>query len=100
MINGTPGYALVDLSPEGFAIVTPADFGVGNVVSAELGHDGQIFSGRAVVRSVQALDQRRYRYGLQALESEDDLRKGLQHIAISLQREQLRRIADRKLDLA
>jgi c-di-GMP-binding flagellar brake protein YcgR len=94
-INETAKYSLVDVSNDGFAIVSAETFEVGNVVLATLSHGSEKFSGKACIRSVQDLSRGKYRCGLQALESESNLRKALQRITMSLQREQIQRLTKR-----
>lgn len=90
-IDDQSGCALIDVSADGIGIIASTPSKVGHVVRATLTYDGRKFAGRVCIRSICERDDGRYRYGCEALEGEHELRKGIQHINVSVQREQLRR---------
>lgn len=91
--------ALVDVSADGLGIIAPVALEVGALVRATLSYEGEQFCGRACVRFVRERDDGRYQCGLQAMEREHNLRKGLQHINIQFQREQLHRTRGRQWEV-
>ncbi len=95
-IDGIPGCSLIDANSEGFAIITDLGFIVGEVLPVTLRFDGQEYHGRASVRNMVQIEKGRYRYGFQTVPGDQQLRRGLRAIAISVQREQLRRQAERR----
>lgn len=87
---------LLDVSATGFAVMAAATHHVGNVLEAELHHDGKNYRGTATVQSVRAMDHDRIRYGLHVVADKNSggtLQKGCQHIAMAVQREQARRLS-------
>ena len=83
---------LMDTSAEGFGLIAGAEFKAGQVVETVLNYAGRRYTGKAVVRSAQKLDDGRYRLGFQVLDTELDLKNGLQQISMAVQREQIRRM--------
>ena len=101
MTNRTAGLGdqddclLLDVSATGFAVISMQRYEIGESVTASLNHDGQVFSGQAVVQSIYEVQPGEYRYGLHATAERGtrfDLAEGSRVIATTVQREQLRRI--------
>ena len=88
---------LLDVSWRGFSVIAPhEDFNIGNIVNAALRHQGEKYMGKVCVQSIRKLSKRRTRYGLLCVEDErstGDMPKGLHRMTVSLEREQLRRLA-------
>jgi hypothetical protein len=87
---------LLDVSTTGFAVEATQRYEVGQVVSVTLRYEERQFSGQARVQSIRDLDLGKIRYGLHAVEDKAhgaELRKGQQHIAAAIERQQLRRLS-------
>ena len=87
---------VLDVSVAGMSTITETSYGIGLLLEVRLGYGSQEFTGRACVQSVRRLSDGRTRSGLLcAIEPEDgeDLRKGLRHVNMTIQRQQLRRLA-------
>ncbi len=87
---GTLPASIVDVSVEGFGVISPSRWNIDSVVQAILQFEDQEFSGRACVCNFTKLEHNQTRYGLQVLKEEASLRNGLQRIATDLQQRQLR----------
>jgi hypothetical protein len=72
-----------DISATGFAVVSRAQYAVGDTVEVSIGFEGDLFSGAVVVRSVRERGPGTTRYGLHALEV-GDLQDGLDQISCAL----------------
>ncbi len=94
-VEDYPECTLLDAHSEGFAVVLPEPIRIGVVVRIVLDHNGEEFYGRARVRNIAKLKHDRYRCGLQILPEEQELQRGLQLVAIAVQRDHLRRMSDR-----
>ncbi len=87
---------LLDVSSVGFAVEATECYEIGNTLPATLYFQGERFTGKVRVQSVQELHGGRFRYGLHSLadkSSGGDLCKGQQQISAAVEREQLRRLA-------
>lgn len=73
---------LVDVSAEGFAVIVPNAFEVGDAVPVAIQLHGECNTGRACVRSVWDLGDGRWRCGFQAIHGEQDLVQGLERITV------------------
>lgn len=87
---GTLPASIVDVSVEGFGVISPSRWDIGSSVQATLHFADHEFSGRACVCNFTNLEHDQTRYGLQVLKEEASLRNGLQEIAADIQRRQLR----------
>ncbi len=93
-VDGTKDCALTDVSLTGFSMISGQTLQFAQVVDVVLEHDGASFEGSASVQSVKDLCDGRVRYGFNAVEAKGaTLLKGLQKLALDVQREQLRRQA-------
>jgi hypothetical protein len=89
------GCSVLDISATGFAVLATTQHPVGAVVPVTLRHEGARFTGHACVESVFPSGTE-FRYGMRAVEDEQsggNLPKGQVHIAMAVQRLQLRRLA-------
>ncbi len=89
------GCSVLDISASGFAVLAATQHPVGAVVPVTLRHKGTRFTGDACVESAFP-SGRGFRYGMRAVGDEQsggDLAKGQVHIAMAVQRLQLRRLA-------
>lgn len=88
--------ALVDVSVGGFAVVSSERYEVGDIVDVKVSFDGSDFEGKGCVQSVRELDRYRMRYGMVCADDKGNggtLHAGLHLISMSVQRQQLRRMA-------
>lgn len=88
---------LLDISANGFAVVSLKQYKIGNIVDVVLYYEDQQFSGTGCVQSVKELSKGRFRYGLLGandVKPSDNLKKkGLAFISTAVQRMQLQRLA-------
>lgn len=87
---------LMDANSEGIGVISPESFPIGVVVGIQLRHNGTTYKGDAQVRNVQRLEDGKFRCGLQTVADDRILRRGLRQVAIDVQRERLRREAERR----
>jgi hypothetical protein len=99
LVNGQPA-ALVDATSEGFAVATRAAFAVDQTVAIEIVAGTLEARGTAVVRNVRRGEHGQRRYGLQTGPCEIQLRRALRTLAITVQRDRLRRAAQRRSSYA
>jgi hypothetical protein len=83
---------LVDVSPEGFAIITAREYAIGSMANVEFSHETMKISTAARVQTVKALPGGKFRHGFLAGEKKSPARKSLEQISIAMQRQQLRRM--------
>lgn len=95
-LDGVPGCAVLDASSEGLGVITSTPFQVGEEVDVVISHEGNTYVGIAQIRNAQILPSGKTRYGLATGQGEENLRRGLRHIAVTAQRDQLRRNASRR----
>jgi hypothetical protein len=88
--NGCP---VMDISPVGLAVVSAQVHQLGASINVAFRYDGCAVSTTARVQTVQQRPDGRFRYGLLALGKNTDAHRALQQITMSMQRQQLRRLA-------
>ncbi len=89
---------VLDVSATGFAIVSDAEYSVGQTLQATLYHNGTPVQGKAVVQSSRAFGKQN-RYGFRAVHDERPkatLKKDLYRINLVVQREQLARLSSNR----
>jgi hypothetical protein len=84
---------VVDVSPEGCAVICPRALMIGTVVEVHFEFEGHVASGDMRVQTAKELKNGDLRFGLFAFEKRSALRASLQKISAALQRAQLRRLA-------
>ncbi len=84
---------VVDISPDGMAVIVPGRLDAGQVVPITLTYENRRLSGVARLQAVKVLEDGTRRCGLLALDGTGSLRYGLEELTKSLQRAQLRRLA-------
>ena len=87
---------VLDVSVAGMSTITETSYGLGLLLNVRLIYDSQEFTGRICVQSVRRLSDGRTRCGLLCTaepEDGEDLREGLRHVSMTIQRKQLRRLA-------
>lgn len=87
---------VVDVSCTGFSVISSRKYAIGNSVEAMLIHQDQEYKGKVCVQSIRVLGKDRIRYGLLCVEnrtSAGNMPRGLELMTVSLQSEQLRRLA-------
>lgn len=97
-IDGELDCALLDANSEGFGFVSDRLFAIGQHVCVVIRHEDHTYAGRATIRNARAIDpdEGRCRYGAQTDPGEDELRRGLRKLATQVQRDRLRRRAERR----
>ncbi len=94
--DGVEGCSLRDVSVTGFAVISANRYKNGQVLDAELRFEGKRYTGKASVQSVTQLPEGLVRYGVNCVKasaSPTSLIKGVQQISMSVQRQQLNRLA-------
>ncbi len=93
--DGEDDCPLLDVSVTGFAVSSPNQYTIGQVLDAQLHYESKRYTGQASIQSVCELPDGRYRYGVNCVKSKaaDSLSKGVQDISMSVQRQQLNRLA-------
>ena len=87
---------LLDVSRTGFSVVARQSYDLGSFVNAALRHENHQYRDRVCVQSIRELSRGRIRYGLHCVNKNrhaGGTPKGLHQISVSLEREQLRRVA-------
>ena len=86
---------LLDVSASGFAVMSEKSYNVGETVDVVIEFDGKQYTGSGSIQSIDYREPGQVRYGLLGMGSKsgDNLVKGLAHITMSIQRQQLRRLA-------
>ena len=88
---------LLDVSSTGFSVIAGETYEIGRIVDAVLRYDGKEHKGKVSIQSTRQLSEGRIRYGVScvkdAKQPSANMAAGLQHMSVSLQREQLRRLA-------
>jgi len=87
---------LLDVSRTGFSVVARQSYDLGSFVNAALRHENHQYRDRVCVQSIRDLSRGRIRYGLHCVDKNrhaGGTPKGLHQISVSLEREQLRRVA-------
>ena len=94
--DGVENCSLRDVSVTGFAVISPGSYKTGQVLIAELVHEGRKFTGRVSIQSVTKANDGKTRYGVncvKAVSSPTSLSKGVQQISMAVQRQQLSRLS-------
>jgi hypothetical protein len=86
------GCDVVDISPEGFAVVVKDRMSLGSVLQIHMDCEGKVVEAPARVQSVKDLPNGQFRYGLLVPRNNIPARNALQRIAADMQRLQLKRI--------
>jgi len=87
---------LLDVSCTGFSVISSRQHAIGSIVEAALTYHGEEYTGKVSVQSARELSKGRIRYGMHCAESKTsagNMPRGLQLMTLSLQSEQLRRLA-------
>ncbi|MCZ6682915.1 MAG: hypothetical protein O7B26_07000, partial [Planctomycetota bacterium] len=88
---------LLDVSSTGFSVISEKTYEIGSIVDAVVRFDGKEHKGKVCIQGARQLSEGRIRYGLHCIKDSrqpsTSMSAGLQHISVSLQREQLRRLA-------
>lgn len=93
--NGKKNCPLLDVSVDGFAVRSAEDLPVGKSVAVSFVHEGKSYNGNARIQSARQLAPGQFRYGLLCVRdtrNANDLSKGLREVAMTLQRQQARRL--------
>lgn len=94
--DGEEGCSLRDVSVTGFAVVSPKQYKTGQVLDVELLFEGKRYTGQACIQSMTQMPDGQTRYGVncvKAAASPLSLSKGVQQVSMSVQRQQLSRLA-------
>ncbi len=95
-LTGDGKRKVVDVSCTGFSVISSRNYAIGNSVEATLIHKDEEYRGKVFVQSIRVLGKDRIRYGLLCVEdraSVGNMPRGLELMTVSLQSEQLRRLA-------
>ncbi len=87
---------LLDVSRTGFSVVARQSYDLGSFVNAALRYENHQYRDRVCVQSIRDLSRGRIRYGLHCVGKNrhaGGTPRGLHQISVSLEREQLRRVA-------
>jgi hypothetical protein len=84
---------VVDVSPEGFAVILPAAPTIGTNLPVNWSVDGTTVDGTARVQTIKQLKNGTFRVGLLMPEKKSPARRALEKLSITLQRMQLKRLA-------
>ncbi len=94
-IIGTESCRVLDVSVSGLSVIAEAKHTTGANIRVTIEFEEESFSGPARVHSKRDMSPGRTRFGLQCVDdkfTDGDLQKGLQHIMMTVQRQQLRRL--------
>lgn len=94
--DGMENCSLRDVSVTGFAVISPNEYKIGQVVDAELVFEGKKYAGQTSVQSICHMPNDNTRYGVNCVKASPaplTLTKGVQQISMSVQRQQLSRLA-------
>lgn len=92
-VGGRTDCAVVDVSPEGFAVICLGPLAVGALVDVAFTCRGVTVACRARVQAVRQRPDGKHRYGFLTLENDRGVRRALERITAMVQREQLQRLA-------
>jgi hypothetical protein len=87
------GCSVMDISPVGLAAMAATEHKLGTDVRVAFHHEAWTVSTGARVQTVKPRPDGRYRYGLLAFGKNTEAHKALQQISMSMQKQQLRRLA-------
>ena len=93
MVGETTGCPVLDVSATGFAVSTTTVYEIGDVVSVVLDFAGEQLAGTASVESISRLEKGQIRYGMNCKPEGDSLQEFVNGVCLTIQREQLRRLA-------
>ena len=94
--GGEENCPVVDVSATGFAVIAGRQYKATDIVTATVRFESEMFSGQGRIESIRELEAGRFRYGLHCVDGKstnETLRKGLQQISATVQRQHLRRLA-------
>lgn len=94
--DGVEGCSLRDVSVTGFAVVSPKQYKTGQVLDVELLFEDKRYIGQASIQSMTQIPDGMTRYGVNCVKgpaSPTSLSKGVQQVSMSIQRQQLNRLA-------
>jgi hypothetical protein len=94
--GGEENCPVVDVSATGFAVIAARQYKATDIVTATVRFESEMFSGQGRIESIRELEVDRFRYGLHCVDGKstnETLRKGLQQISATVQRQHLRRLA-------
>lgn len=86
----------LDVSAKGFAALAKTKHTIGAILDVDLRYEGQRFAGKVCVQSIKKRGENLNRYGLRCVKeknAESNLAQGLWQMSMTLQRQQLRRLA-------
>ena len=95
-LTGDGQCQVLDVSCTGFSVISSRNYAIGDRVEAMLIHEGKEYRGKVCVQSIRTLSEDRIRYGLLCVENRafaGNMPRGLELMTVSLQSEQLRRLA-------
>ncbi len=87
---------VVDVSATGFAVIAAEQYMATDVIDVAVRFEGETFNGRGRIESAREIRVGRFRYGVQCVDGKvtaETLRKGLQHISATVQRQHLHRLS-------
>lgn len=94
--DGVEGCSLRDVCVTGFAVISPKQYKTGQVLDVQLVFEGKRYSGQGCIQSMTQMPDGQTRYGVNCVKSAptpQSLSKGVQQISMSVQRQQLSRLA-------
>jgi hypothetical protein len=86
-------FSVVDVSPEGFAIILNDAPLCGSMLEVNWDFEGVKVEGSARVQTIKPLPNGTFRVGLLAADKQSPMRRSLERLSIALQRAQLRRLS-------
>ena len=92
-VGDDDGCPLLDVSPEGFGVVSPRTLNLGSSAPVAFAHDGIAISTVARVQTLRERPDGQYRVGFLAPDRHGPARKSLQQMTNAFQRLQLRRMS-------
>jgi hypothetical protein len=84
---------VVDVSPEGIAVITSQGFSIGTTVKIALAHEDNKIAADARIQTIKVLPTGKVRYGLLVPNTNPIARKALLKMSMGFQRTQLKRLA-------
>ena len=87
------GCQVVDLSPEGFGVISSKELKLGSLINVSMALDGQAIANAARVQTAVKRPDGTYRYGLLIANRKDPARRILEQASSAMQRLQLRRLS-------
>jgi len=93
-VDGETGCMLLDVSVSGLACIAATRHRIGDTLRIALPFEGDVYEGPCCVQNIVPLEDGRFRYGLHCVErriSPASLKRGLQRVTMTLQRDELRR---------